>query len=185
MDKPELRAHEINPVSFRPSKKRRVNIALQQALMCLERNHTCCYPLSNAEKAPEKPMTDKPATHVAQEPVSLPNDAQGRLEYPMADGLLDYFPNALAEVARLSYLATQQHHPDQPMHWDRSKSTDHRNKIMRHLVDTHTVDDKGIDHWAMVCWRALAGYQEYLEAKHGLPASRASRNAPQDRATAN
>lgn len=109
---------------------------------------------------------------------SLPDDAQARLEYPMADGLLDYFPNALAEVARLSHLATQQHHPEKGMHWDRSKSLDHRNKIMRHLVDTHTVDDKGIDHWAMVCWRALAGYQTYLEEKHSLPPSRASRNHP-------
>lgn len=109
---------------------------------------------------------------------SLPDDAAKRNEYPMADGLLDYFPNALAEVARLSHLATQQHHPDQPMHWDRSKSTDHRNKIMRHLIDTDTVDDKGIDHWAMVCWRALAGYQTYLEKKHGLRPSRASKNLP-------
>lgn len=109
---------------------------------------------------------------------SLPDDATARLEYPMADGLLDYFPNALAEVSRLSYLATQQHHPDKPMHWDRSKSTDHRNKILRHLIDTDGVDDKGIDHWAMVCWRALAGYQEYLEKKHGLRPSRASKNLP-------
>src|SRR3546814_10217431 len=66
---------------------------------------------------------------------SLPDDATKRLEYPMADGLLDYFPNALAEVSRLSHAATKQHHPDKPMHWDRSKSTDHRSKIMRHLVD--------------------------------------------------
>jgi hypothetical protein len=64
------------------------------------------------------------------------------------------------------------------MHWDRSKSTDHRNKIMRHLIDTDGVDDKGMDHWAMVCWRALAGYQEYLERKHSLPPSKASRNRP-------
>jgi hypothetical protein len=109
---------------------------------------------------------------------SLPDDAEKRLEYPMADGLLDYFPNALAEVARLSHVATQQHHPDEGMHWDRSKSTDHRNKIMRHLIDTDGVDDKGMDHWAMVCWRALAGYQEYLERKHSLPPSKASRNRP-------
>jgi hypothetical protein len=95
----------------------------------------------------------------------------------MADGLLDYFPNALAEVARLSFLATQQHHPGEPMHWDRAKSTDHRNKILRHLVDTDGVDDKNIDHWAMVCWRALAGYQVYLEKKHNLPLSKASRPA--------
>jgi len=115
----------------------------------------------------------------APPPPSLVEDAEARTEYPMAEGLLDYFPNALAEVSRLSFRATQQHHPDEGMHWDRTKSLDHRNKILRHLVDTHTVDDKGNDHWAMVCWRALAGYQEYLEAKHGLPPSRASRNRPE------
>jgi len=105
---------------------------------------------------------------------SLTSDAQGRTEYPMADGLLDYFPNALAEVARLSHVATQQHHPGEPMHWARGKSTDHRNKIMRHLVDTGKLDDKGMRHSAMVAWRALALLQEELEA-NGAPLSRASR----------
>lgn len=109
---------------------------------------------------------------------SLPDDPAKRNEYPMADGLLDYFPNALAEVARLSFLATQQHHPDQPMHWDRSKSNDHANKIMRHLVDRGKRDDKGLRHSTMVAWRALAQLQEEIERDEGLPPSRASRNRP-------
>ena len=106
---------------------------------------------------------------------SLTSDTQGRTELPMADGLLDYFPNALAEVSRLSHVATQQHHPDEPMHWARGKSTDHRNKIMRHLVDTGKRDDKGMRHSAMVAWRALALLQEELEQDEGVPVSRASR----------
>lgn len=106
---------------------------------------------------------------------SLPDDASARLEFPMADGCLDYFPNALAEVSRLSFYATQQHHPDQTMHWDRSKSTDHRNKILRHLVDTGKFDDKGMRHSTMVAWRALALLQVELEEDLGLPPSRASR----------
>jgi hypothetical protein len=107
--------------------------------------------------------------------VSLPDEANKRNEYPMADGLLDYFPNALAEVSKLSYLATMQHHPDKPMHWDRSKSTDHRNKILRHLVDAGKRDNKGLRHSAMVAWRALALLQEELERDEGYPTSRASR----------
>lgn len=107
--------------------------------------------------------------------VSLPDEANARNEYPMADGLLDYFPNALAEVSKLSYLATMQHHPDKPMHWDRSKSTDHRNKILRHLVDAGKRDNKGLRHSAMVAWRSLALLQEELERDEGYPASRASR----------
>lgn len=109
-------------------------------------------------------------------PSSLPDSVEKRNEYPMADGLLDYFPNALAEVSRLSYLATQQHHPGEPMHWDRSKSTDHRNKIMRHLTDTGRLDDKGLRHSTMVAWRALALLQEELEKDEGYPAPRACRN---------
>lgn len=109
---------------------------------------------------------------------SLPDDATKRLEYPMAEGLLDYFPNALAEVARLSHVATAQHHPEKGMHWDRDKSTDHANKIMRHLVDRGKLDDKGMRHSAMVAWRALAMLQEELEEAEGFPLSRASRKEP-------
>lgn len=108
-------------------------------------------------------------------PTSLPDDAKARTEYPMAEGLLDYFPNALAEVSKLSFLATQQHHPEAGMHWDRGKSTEHADKIIRHLVDRGKLDDKGLRHSAMVAWRALALLQEELEKDLQLPASRASR----------
>lgn len=105
---------------------------------------------------------------------SLPEDAEKRNEYPIAEGCLDYFPNAIAEVARLSYLATKQHHPDKPMHWDRSKSTNHRDKILRHVIDSGSVDDKGIRHSVMVAWRALALLQEELEREEGYPLARAA-----------
>ncbi|API58539.1 hypothetical protein BSL82_03790 [Tardibacter chloracetimidivorans] len=119
-------------------------------------------------------------TSFSQQP-SLPDDAAKRQEYPMAEGLLDYFPNALAEVARLSHASTAQHHPEKGMHWDRDKSTDHANKIMRHLVDRGKLDDKGLRHSAMVAWRALAMLQEELEQAEGYPLSRASRKAPVER----
>lgn len=109
--------------------------------------------------------------------VSLPVEPERRAEFPMADGLLDYFPNALAEVSRLSYLATQQHHPGEKMHWDRGKSTDHRNKIMKHLIDSGKLDTDGIRHSTKVAWRALAELQEELERDEGLPVSRASKDA--------
>ena len=106
---------------------------------------------------------------------SLPDDQSKRNEYPMAEGLLDYFPNARAEVARLSFLATQQHHPGKPMHWDRTKSNEHRDKIMRHLVDAGGFDDKGIRHSAGLAWRALANLQIELEKAYGYPAPKAAR----------
>lgn len=103
---------------------------------------------------------------------SLPEDDAERGLMLMADGLLDYFPNALAEIARHSKLAGDKHHPGEPLHWDRSKSRDHRNKIMRHLVDSGGKDKDGNRHSTGLAWRALALLQEELEAECGYPAPR-------------
>lgn len=105
---------------------------------------------------------------------SLPEDPEVRNSYPMADGLLDYFPNALAEVSRVSFIGNQQHNPGEPMNWARGKSTDHRNKIMRHLIDAGGKDDKGIRHSAYLAWRALANLQQEIENQEGVPMSRGS-----------
>ena len=104
--------------------------------------------------------------------VSLPDDAESRNRIPMADGLLYYFPNALAEVAKVSRIGNQQHNPGQPMHWDRSKSTDHENKILRHLVDAGRRDGSGVRHSAYLAWRALALLQEEIEREEGAPLPR-------------
>lgn len=106
---------------------------------------------------------------------SLPDDAEARNGIPMADGLLYYFPNALAEVARVSYFGNLQHNPGQPMHWARGKSTDHENKILRHLVDAGKRDSKGIRHSAYLAWRALALLQEEIERDEGAPLPRNAR----------
>lgn len=107
--------------------------------------------------------------------MSLPTDAMARNEYPMADGLLYYFPAALAEVARVSKIGNDQHNPGQPMHWDRSKSRDHANKILRHQLEAGTRDADGTLHSAKVAWRALAQLQEELEREHGAPLARNAR----------
>lgn len=104
--------------------------------------------------------------------VSLPEDDALRQEFPMADGLLDYFPNALAEVARISKLAGDKHHPGAPLHWERGKSMDHRNKIVRHLIDSGKKDQYGNRHSGGLAWRALALLQEELEAEFGYPSPR-------------
>lgn len=106
--------------------------------------------------------------------LSLPDDDAKRQEYPMADGLLDYFPNALAEVSRVSKIGNDQHNPGQPMHWARDKSTDHANKILRHLTDRGRFDGRGVRHTARLAWRALAMLQTELEQEEGFPQSRSS-----------
>lgn len=90
--------------------------------------------------------------------------AKERKERPVYSGVLRYFPDALLEVARCSYLGNEQHHPGEPLHWDRAKSTDEADALVRHLLDAGTLDTDGIRHTAKVAWRALALLQKELEA---------------------
>ena len=89
--------------------------------------------------------------------------ADERKERPVFSGVIKYFPDALMEVARVSYLGSKQHHPDKPLHWDREKSTDDYDALARHLIDAGTFDTDGTRHTAKVAWRALACLQKELE----------------------
>lgn len=86
-----------------------------------------------------------------------------RKERPMATGVLDYFPDALMEVARCSKIGNDQHNPGQPLHWAKEKSTDHADALIRHLKDRGTWDTDGVRHSAKVAWRALALLQTEIE----------------------
>jgi hypothetical protein len=103
-----------------------------------------------------------------------PDHAQRRKERPLARGLFDYFPAALAEVALVSKVGNDQHNPGQPMHWARGKSSDHADCLLRHLIDRGRPDTDGTRHSAKVAWRALALLQEELEAE-GVAPSRGSK----------
>lgn len=104
----------------------------------------------------------------------LGGDHKDRKDTPMARGLLDYFPAALAEVSRVSLTGHRQHNEGDDPYWARDKSFDHADCIIRHLVDRGSLDRDGVRHTAKVAWRALALLQEELEAE-GAPKSRASR----------
>lgn len=94
--------------------------------------------------------------------------AKERKDRPLARGVLDYFPDALLEVARLSKIGTDQHSPGQPMYWAKEKSTDHADCLLRHLIDRGTMDTDDVRHSAKVAWRALALLQMELENEHNL-----------------
>lgn len=111
---------------------------------------------------------------------TLPEDADKRNEFPMAEGLLYYFPAALAYVAYISKVGNDQHNPGEPLHWARNKSTDHANKIMRHLTDAGLKDADGIRHSGRLAWRALALLQEELEREEGAPLPRNARLEPEN-----
>jgi hypothetical protein len=106
---------------------------------------------------------------------SLPTDAAARKSAPIAEGVLWYFPNALAAVAAVSKAGNDQHNPGQPMHHARGKSMDHADCILRHLIDAGTLDTDGLRHTAKVAWRALALLQEEIEREDGVPLPRNAR----------
>lgn len=118
---------------------------------------------------------DGSITRIQKDPAPLPTDSEDRKHIPMARGVLDYFPAALAEVARLSQAANEKHNPGEPMHWSRGKSNDHADCLLRHLVERGTTDDDGFSHTAKVAWRALALLQEELEQLQGAPLPRGAR----------
>jgi hypothetical protein len=97
--------------------------------------------------------------------MTLPKDAQERKDTPVVSGVLDYFPDALAEVARVSKVGNDQHNPGQPLHWAKEKSTDEADALVRHLMERGTLDTDGTRHSAKVAWRALALLQRELEAE--------------------
>lgn len=112
----------------------------------------------------------------------LPTEAKNRKEYPLFRGLFKYFPDALCEVAHCSYRGNQQHHPDEPLHWDKSKSTDEADALLRHQMAAGTLDEDGVRHSAKVAWRALAQLQRELEAEgRSKPKSTAHRVLEQAR----
>lgn len=103
---------------------------------------------------------------------SLPTDPKERKAAPIAEGVLWYFPNALAAVAAVSKAGNDQHNPGQPMHHARGKSMDHADCLIRHLIDAGTKDTDGLRHSAKVAWRALALLQEEIERDEGVPLPR-------------
>lgn len=94
----------------------------------------------------------------------LPTDPAERKLVSITTAVLDYFPNAIAEVAKVSVAGNDQHNPGQPLHWARGKSTDQADCIARHLIGRGTFDTDGQRHSAKLAWRALALLQEELEA---------------------
>ena len=114
-----------------------------------------------ASKSPVVDMLDNP-------PFGQQNT---RKDMPVFSGVLTYFPDALKEVSKASKAGNDQHHPDKPLHWDKTKSFDNEDAMVRHLID-HSVspmDTDGVLHLAKVAWRALASLQIYLEKNPGHP----------------
>ena len=60
---------------------------------------------------------------------------------------------------------SEQQNPGSPLHWDRGKSGDESDALMRHFLERGTLDTDGVRHSAKVAWRALAMLQKEIEAE--------------------
>ena len=91
--------------------------------------------------------------------------AEDRKATPVYSGVLKYFPNALKEVSKCSLAGQKQHNHGNELYWDKSKSNDNEDALVRHLIDhsSNPLDDDGVLHLAKVAWRALASLEIYLE----------------------
>lgn len=85
----------------------------------------------------------------------LPEDAEERKAIPIYTGFIDYFPRAIAAVSHLSLIGGIQHgQTAETLHWNRSKSGDELDAMMRHVIDKD---------WEQVAWRAMANLEKKLE----------------------
>ena len=101
--------------------------------------------------------TENGTTDLQKTDSKLPQEASERKAIPIYTGFVKYFPLAIAEVAKISLKGGIQHgQTAQTLHWDRSKSGDELDAMMRHVID---------EDWAQVAWRAMANLQKQMENK--------------------
>ncbi len=77
-----------------------------------------------------------------------------RKNFPVYLGFMKYFPDAIAAVTKISFAGNEKHNPGTDIHWDRAKSGDELDALMRHILD---------EDWAQVAWRAMANLQKQIE----------------------
>lgn len=95
----------------------------------------------------------------------MPESAAERKKFPVASGVLDYFPDAIVAISELSEKGNSQHNPGKPLHWDRTKSGDEADTLLRHFLQRGTLDTDGIRHSVKMAWRALALLQKEIESE--------------------
>lgn len=101
----------------------------------------------------------------------MTEEAKKRKEQPVALGFMAYFPLAMKEVAKVSWVGNEQHNSGEPLHWAKDKSTDDIDAGERHLLDHlkgEVYDSDGMLHLAKHAWRAMASLERFLENEKTL-----------------
>ena len=111
--------------------------------------------------------TNKDRSDIIQ---GLPTEDAERKQIRMYTCFVKYFPLAMAEVAKLSKIANEQHNPGATPHWDMSKSKEELDSMMNHIVDIACgvevdVADRQL-HRTKIAWRAMANLERYLRNIH-------------------
>lgn len=136
----------------------------------VERDDPCCEAIEH-QSIPKRSHDDRKMT--------LPTDSQERKNYPIMTGVVNYFPAALAGISNVSKSGNDKHNPGQPLHHARSKSMDHGDCILRHLIDTEDLlarfnrgeqvtTNEILTEANQMAWRALA-YVQMLHERFGAP----------------
>lgn len=97
----------------------------------------------------------------------ITDNSTERKRTPIWSGVLQYFPRAMAAVARVSYKGNEKHNKGEPLHWARGKSMDQEDAILRHMINPYERDEDGELHIVHVAWRALAAAELALEGLDG------------------
>ena len=78
------------------------------------------------------------------------------------------FPDAIAAVAQLTAVATKQHHPNGGVYWDKEKSVDELDALLRHMLDDVmeplSRDVEGALHAVKIAWRGMANLQRLADS---------------------
>jgi Domain of unknown function (DUF5664) len=99
----------------------------------------------------------------------METNSKARKQTPVWSGVLQYFPKAIAAVARVSFKGNEKHNPGQKLHWSRGKSDDHEDCIARHMMNPYEKDEDGELHIVHVAWRAMAAAELALERQAVTP----------------
>lgn len=133
-------------------------------------NDQCCFHLS---PLPSMCNLSEPAEIDCASNLGLPTEYRARKALPIFDGVVMYFPDAMAAISEVSVAGNEQHSPGKPLRWARGKSMDQFNTALRHMIDHRRGNVFDIEksgtctrHLAKAAWRILAALQLSIEEEN-------------------
>ena len=95
---------------------------------------------------------------------TITTDAKARKAIPIHTTLFKYWPDAVAALAECCVVGGAQHGQEvSELHWDRAKSGNELDAMMRHALDAGYLDTDQIRHSTKILFRAFCNLQLELE----------------------